>query len=147
MSPTVIKPVLVNNREELWLVFDGLVRFVENLSEELREQVKNELFDEALKYWHEHKLQPYDVTQPGDEQTFYRTRPLTVADAVQHVLMQRAGISTDHYELFPMLPVTIWHELEERMIEQINFDGDYPTELTGRRELAKQDYRQHGDHY
>jgi hypothetical protein len=144
---TTAPPVLINTRNELMMVISGIVEWIESLPEEYRNQQRSLVCNEAFDIYSETKLRGFATSRADVATLTFRVRSFTVRDAIQHVFMQRLGLSSDHYELFIERPGPIWDHVEAVLLRLIEDEiGDiYINDQIERRLRADNENVKYGD--
>lgn len=102
--------------------------------------------DEVIGFWRSHPLAGYDVTMSGDENAHWRSRPLTIQDAIKFLEAQKRGDNPDFlwYDFKPE-PTALSELYVPLFMDVRKLIPTYEEEIERRESLAAQDYRERGD--
>lgn len=102
--------------------------------------------DEVLDFWRNHHLAGYDVTTPADENAHWRSRALTIQDAIVFLESQKKGNESEFAWFdFKSKPCALSGEHVPLFMDVRSLIPNYEEVLEQRDSLAAQDYRERGD--
>jgi hypothetical protein len=143
---TATPPVVINTHDELMKVIGDFVERIEGLPEKRRNKQRTLVCNKAFDIYSETKLRGFATSRSDVATPTFRLRSFTVRDAIQQVIMQRLGVSSDRHELFVERPRPIWKHLETLLLLRIeDAYGFYINNQIERRLLADVENVKYGD--